>query len=153
MANTVRGLRNNNPGNIEFGTFARLYGGTLEDPPLDGGRARFAKFPTMVDGLRTIAELLIVYSVKPDGKGGKIDTVAEAINRWAPSNENHTAAYIALVCTVLDCNKNDEFDFTDPNFLFWMVTGIGEEETGAQAFTENVSDTDILAGVQLALES
>lgn len=139
------GLRNNNPGNLEYGAFTRMYGGE----PGEGGR--FAKFPTMVEGIRALCELLIVYSTKPDGKGGKIDTVEEAINRWAPNNENHTAAYIALVCTVLDCKKDDEFDFTDPNFLFWMATGIGEEENGARAFNDNVTDTDILAGVTFAL--
>src|SRR5262245_2621076 len=126
---TARGIRNNNPGNIEYGTFAKLYGATGPETLPNGTQGRFAVWPTMVGGLRGIAELLIVYSTKPDGKGGKIDTVEEAIQRWAPSNENHTAAYIAFVCTVMDCNKDDEFDFTDPNFLFWMVTGIGEEES------------------------
>jgi len=141
---TTRGIRNQNPGNIEYGPFARKYGAT-------GSDGRFAIFPTMVDGLRAMAELLVVYSTHPDGKGGKIDTVEEAINRWAPSNENHTAAYIALVCTVLECSKDDEFDFTDPSFLFWMLTGIGEEENGPKAFTEAVSDAEIAEGVRMAL--
>ncbi len=145
MAQMTLGLRNNNPGNIEFGSFARLYGGII------GEGGRFARFETMADGIRALCELLIVYSTKPDGKGGKIDTVEEAINRWAPNNENHTAAYIALVCSVLECNKDDEFDFTDPNFLFWMATGIGEEENGPAAFTQYVTDADIDRGVAAAL--
>src|SRR6266849_3437093 len=123
MALTL-GLRNNNPGNIEFGAFAKRYDGTL------GEGGRFARFPTMAAGIRALCELLIVYSVQPDGKGGKINTVREAINRWAPNNENHTAQYIALVCSILKCSPDDEFDFNDPNFLYWMVTGIGEEENG-----------------------
>jgi hypothetical protein len=64
MAALTRGLRNNNPGNIEFGSFAKKYGAT-------GSDGRFAIFPTMVDGIRAIAELLIVYSVQPDGHGVK----------------------------------------------------------------------------------
>lgn len=146
MVALTRGLRNNNPGNIEYGAFTKKYGAT-------GSDGRFATFSTMIEGIRAIAELLVVYSVQPDGKGGKIDTVREAISRWAPSNENHTAAYIALVCTLLDCNQDDEFDFNDPNFLFWMVTGIGEEENGPAAFTHFVSDADIVEGVRLALAS
>jgi hypothetical protein len=144
MLSPTRGIRSRNPGNVEYGAFARKYGAT-------GSDGRFAIFPTMRDGIRALCELLIVYSVKPDGKGGLIDTVEEAINRWAPSNENHTAAYIALVCAVLGCNKDDEFDFTDPNFLFWMATGIGSEENGADVFAQYVTDADIDAGVAAAL--
>lgn len=139
-----RGIRNRNPGNIEYGQFAIRCGATDSD-------GRFAIFPTMAKGCEAIARLLRHYGTLPDGKGGRIDTVEEAINRWAPSNENHTAAYIALVCTVLECNKDDRFDFNDPNFLFWMVTAIGEEENGPDAFTQNVSDADIDAGVAAAL--
>lgn len=145
MATMTLGLRNNNPGNIEYGKFAARYGGVL------GEGGRFAKFPTMAAGIRAICELLIIYSVQPDGKGGKINTVSEAINRWAPGNENNTAAYIALVCTVLNCKPDDEFDFNDKNFLFWMATGIGEEENGHDAFLQYVTDADIDAGVAMAL--
>src|SRR5512141_492936 len=105
---TPRLFRTNNPGNIEFGTFARSCGATGQD-------GRFAVFRTMIDGIAAVCKLLIAYSLKPDGKS---DTVEEAINRWAPPSENHTSGYIALVCTMLDCKPDDEFDFTDPNFLF-----------------------------------
>lgn len=149
-----RGIRNNNPTNISYGTFAKKYGADrIESPPLDGSAPRFAHFPTMVDGLRAAAELLMVYAVTDDGKGGKIDTVEEAINRWAPSSENHTAAYVALVCTVLGCNKDDEFDFSDPDFLYWMITGIGEEEVGPKAFNDAVTDVMLHAAISLALEN
>lgn len=145
MVTATLGLRNNNPGNIEFGSFAKRYEGVL------GEGGRFARFPTMAAGIRALCELLIVYSVQPDGHGGKIDTVKEAIHRWAPSNENHTEAYIAYVCHVLDCNQDDEFDFNNKDFLFWMATGIGEEENGHSAFTQYVTDADIDAGVAAAL--
>ncbi len=144
MVQPTRGIRNHNPGNLEYGKFAQAWHAT-------GSDGRFAIFMTMVDGLAAMAALLIAYSNIQDGKGGKIDTVREAISRWAPANENHTAAYIALVCTVLDCNQDDEFDFRDPNFLFWMVTAIGEEENGPAAFSEYVTDFDIMAAVKIAL--
>lgn len=144
MVAMTRGLRNNNPGNIEYGPFAIKYGAT-------GSDGRFAIFPDMPSGICALCELLIVYSTKPDGHGGLIDTVEEAINRWAPNNENHTAAYVALVCTVLDCRKDDRFDFTKPDFLWWMTVGIGEEENGPAVFNQYVKDTDIDEGVRRAL--
>jgi len=138
-----RGIRNCNPGNIEFGAFTRSVGATSSD-------GRFAIFPTMVDGLFALGRLLLAYSTKPDGKGGVIDTVEEAIYRWAPGNENNTEAYIALACAVLQCNRDDRFDFRDPAFQFWMITAIGTEENGA-AFNVFVSDAELDEAVRRVL--
>lgn len=139
-----RGIRNANPGNIEYGQFAKRFGAT-------GSDGRFAVFPTMEDGVAALCELLIVYSKTDDGKGGKIDTVEEAINRWAPGNENNTEAYIAMVCSLLECNRNDRFDFTNPDFLFWMATAIGERENGPAEFSRYVTDAQIDEGIRRAL--
>lgn len=139
-----RGVRNRNFGNIEFGQFAIACGATASD-------GRFAIFPTNVAGLTALAKLLLIYNRKPDGKGGVIDTVEEVINRWAPANENRTSAYITFVCTMLECEPDDRFDFHDPAFLFWMVTAIGEEECGPKAFSEAVTDEEIDAAVAAAL--
>lgn len=146
-----RGLRNNNPGNIEYGPFTRRMGAIGVETLPNGQPGRFAKFPTMVKGLAAVGELLLVYSKTDDGHGGKIDTVEEAINRWAPNNENHTEAYIALACAVLECNRDDRFDFRDPAFLFWMITAIGEEENGSEEFSRYVSDAEIDEAIQEVL--
>lgn len=152
MPQMPRGLRNNNPGNIEFGPFARKYGAS-------GSDGRFAIFPTMVMGLRAQAELLIAYSTIEDGHGGLIDTVAEAIYRYCPpagpggESRKATEAYITLICTMLDCSRNDEFDFTDQNFLWWMLEAQGEMEQGHAAFTAHVSDAQITEAVALAVAS
>ena len=149
---TVRALRNNNPGDLEWGAFARLYGATASD-------GRFAIFPDIRTGLRALCELLIVYATKPDGKGGLIDTVEETIYKWCPpsgpggENKAATEAYIAGVCAVLGCDRHDEFDFNDPHFLFWMATAIGEQECGHDAFLAAANDDDINAAVALALAS
>lgn len=137
------GLRNNNPGNLEPGGWQGELGVG------DGGR--FARYDTMENGIRGLAKNLIAYQRHTDGNGGKIDTVREAISRWAPGNENNTAAYVAFVCSVLECKPDDAFDFTDPDFLFWMVTAIGEEENGHDAFLQNVTDAQIEAGINAAL--
>ena len=139
-----RGIRNNNVGNIEYGAFAKNHGAT-------GSDGRFAIFATMAQGIAALASLLLAYAAKPDGKGGTIDTVQETISRFAPSNENDTVAYVSSVCAVLNCQPNDRFDFHDSDFLFWMVTAIGEHENGHDAFLHNVSDDDIRNGVAEAL--
>jgi len=132
------GLRNNNPGNIRPsnpGWFGAI-----------GTNGGFVVFDSMVDGIRALARQLLVYHDKYG-----IDTVRQAISRWAPGNENNTDAYIAFVCSVLSCQPDDRFDFHNADFMYWMVTAIGEEENGHDAFTQNVSDADINAGVAAAL--
>ncbi len=132
-------IRNNNPGNVRPMT-----------PAPDGAigvNGGFIVFATMEKGIRWLAKQLMIYQ---DDHG--IDTVAAAITRWAPgSDNNNTAAYIAFVCSVLSCQPDDRFNFHDPDFLFWMVTAIGEEESGHDAFTHSVRDAQIESGIQAAL--
>ena len=132
-------IRNNNPGNVRPMT-----------PAPDGAigvNGGFIVFATMEKGIRWLAKQLMIYQ---DDHG--IDTVAAAITRWAPgSDNNNTSAYISFVCSVLSCQPEDHFNFHDPDFLFWMVTAIGEEESGHDAFTHSVSDAQIEAGIQAAL--
>jgi hypothetical protein len=106
----------------------------------------------MRNGIRALAKNLLAYQTHSDGNGGRIDTVREAISRWAPSEDhNDTEAYIALVCTVLECGQDDEFDFHDYAFLYWMAVAIGEQENGHDAFLHGVAEADIVAGVNDAL--
>src|SRR5574339_226661 len=116
------GLRNNNPGNLR-----------PSEPPFRGAIGEnkgFVVFDTMHNGLRAAAKLLITYQDRYD-----INTPRKAIERWAPGSENDTAAYIAFVCSVLECKPDDKFDFHNVDFLFWMLTAIGEQENGHAAFT------------------
>lgn len=111
-----------------------------------GENSGFVVFDTMTNGIRALCKQLIAYQ---DRYG--IKTVRGAISRWAPGNENNTDAYIAFVCGVLSCQPDDEFDFHSPDFLYWIVTAIGEEENGHDAFTHTVTDADINAGIAAAL--
>ena len=81
----VRNWRNNNPGNIEFGKFSKGQGAIGTD-------GRFAVFPTLEQGLKAKEELLF-------GKNSNYSrlSITDAINRYAPPNENNTAAYINSV--------------------------------------------------------
>jgi hypothetical protein len=139
---TPRGLRNKNPGNIEYGPFARGMGAS-------GSDGRFAIFPSMVEGVCALARLLIVYYDKP--LANRIDTVREVINRWAPSSENDTNAYVMAVCHLCEVGPDDVLNLRDYSTLYWLTCAIGEHENGHDAFTNLVSDADLETGVRLAL--
>lgn len=81
----VRNWRNNNPGNIEFGPFARQMGAV-------GSDGRFAVFPTLEAGNKAKEELLFGARSKYIGL-----SIADAIARYAPPTENNTAAYVQQV--------------------------------------------------------
>lgn len=132
------GLRNANPGNLRVGPIA--WQGQI------GENKGFVVFDTLRNGLRALARLLLIYQ---DRYG--INTVRKTIERWAPSSENDTEAYIAAACAVLECKPDDRFNFSDANFLFWMITAIGSHENGAKAFAENVSDFEIEAAIAEAM--
>lgn len=79
-----RNWRNNNPGNIEYGPFAKSMGAI-------GSDGRFAVFPSVDHGVN--AQVLLQF----DGKGYRDKTISEAISRYAPEFENNSAAYAAEV--------------------------------------------------------
>jgi hypothetical protein len=78
-----RPQRNNNPGNIEYGPYAKAHGATSSD-------GRFAIFPSYDTGHKALIDLL------QSPKYADL-TVAQAINKYAPSKENDTAGYIRSV--------------------------------------------------------
>lgn len=75
-----RATRNNNPGNIEYGGFTRSQGAI-------GSDGRFAVFPTREAGIAAQAALIFSNPNYQDL------TLAEAIAKYAPPNENDTTAY------------------------------------------------------------
>ncbi len=77
-----RGIRNNNPGNIKFGAFARSMGATGQDA--DG----FAVFGYMEAGKGADIALLNGYLKN------RFDTIRKLISKYAPASENNTDAYI-----------------------------------------------------------
>ena len=72
--------RNNNPGNLRFGAFARRHGATHES----GG---FAVFPNYQTGFNALVALLRTKTYRDL-------TLYDAIHRYAPTSENHTENYI-----------------------------------------------------------
>ncbi|WCM21357.1 hypothetical protein NDK50_07890 [Paraburkholderia bryophila] len=90
-----RGIRNNNPGNIEYGAFTRSAGAT-------GSDGRFAVFATMQEGMRATEKLLQSYVSRG------YDTIRTMISRWAPGSENNTKAYIEDVAKRLGLSADSK---------------------------------------------
>lgn len=116
-----RGIRNNNPGNIEYNPNVKWQG--LAQEQTDG---RFCQFIDPTWGIRAIAVILISYQDKHD-----IHNVRGIINRWAPPVENNTDAYIKTVADavgVADWNMN--LDLHNYDYLCPIVEAIIRHENG-----------------------
>lgn len=141
---TPRGVRNNNPGNIDFNPRNNWQGQIgLE---LGVPRPRFARFDTPENGIRALAKLLLNYRGKdgmPGVGGPGIDTVRETINRWAPGHENDTAAYIAAVAKALGVEPESVIDVRRPQVLRALVVEIIKHENGRQPYAAAVIDEGV----------
>ncbi|MFG0550838.1 structural protein P5 [Pseudomonas sp. yb_9] len=141
---TPRGVRNNNPGNIDYNP-RNAWQGQLG---LEEGvsKPRFARFDHPENGIRALGKLLINYRGKDGmpGVGGKgIDTVLETVNRWAPSNENDTQAYASAVAKRLGVKPTDPINIKDPATLRGMVLSIIIHENGGNPYPQTIIDEGI----------
>lgn len=113
-----RGIRNNNPGNIEDGSFARSI------PGYKGTDGRFAVYDSPEAGNAAHATLLGSY-----GRKG-LNTVEGVVGRWAPPSENNTGAYAKFVAQRLGVDPRAPLDMNDPKVLSSMAAAMGEHENG-----------------------
>ncbi|EMF8324617.1 bacteriophage protein [Serratia marcescens] len=134
-SSAARGLRNNNPGNIEASDKNPWEGQT-------GSDGRFAKFETPEHGIRALGKNLLSYQRQG------YDTVAEIVNRWAPPSDGnkHNDNYIKALCDALGVGADDQIDVSNPRTLAALCAGISRQETGAK-----IPDEQIGAGVSAAL--
>ncbi|MBY0398535.1 MAG: structural protein P5 [Thermoleophilia bacterium] len=131
---TPRGIRNNNPLNIEYRANNRWQGQT-------GSDGRFATFSTPEQGIRAAA-----VDIRNKGARG-LDTVAEIIGAWAPPTENNTDAYAASIARAMGVRANDRLNLNDPTVLTQMIAGMIQVENGEQPYSVEL----IREGVQQAL--
>ncbi len=148
MPTISRGIRNNNPGNIDFNPRNDWQGQIGIEEGVT--KPRFARFDAPENGIRALAKLLINYRGK-DGMPGVglqgIDTVRETINRWAPSVENNTEAYIKQVSAAAGVMPNESITIRDSRVLLAVVTAIIKHENGGNPYAPAV----IAEGVRRAL--
>ncbi|MGE0714479.1 MAG: structural protein [Alphaproteobacteria bacterium] len=120
MPDTPRGIRNNNPGNIDR-TGTQWQGMSADQ----SGDRRFIVFEAPEWGIRAIARVLRSYR---DRHGLK--TVRGIISRWAPPNENPTHIYIQFVTDKLGVGPDDAIDIDDAATLRTLIRAIVRKECG-----------------------
>lgn len=134
-----RGVRNNNPGNIEDGPFARSL------PGYKGSDGRFAIFETPQDGVNAGAQLLGSYARRG------VVTPAQVINRWAPPSDNNpTQAYAQYVAQRLGIGVDDPIPESRRAEAF---QAINEFENGTRGPSQGSGGARVVSAAQAPQET
>ena len=123
----TRGLRNNNPGNIRISS--TKWQGEIQ-PSKDKS---FKQFSSMAYGYRALIKLLQNYQ-----KLYHCKTVPDFISRWAPDNENDTAAYIRSVCKQMQIPTTHVINVKDKATMVAFASAISYQENGVKANRSDV---------------
>lgn len=106
-----RSYRNNNPGNIRWGSFAESRGAVAEGPPNN----QMAKWPTVVQGLAAMVSLLGVGAYREL-------TIPQMVERYAPSKDNNRPReYADYVIQRSGVRRGDLISEMDPFQLLKVV--------------------------------
>ena len=133
---TPRGIRNNNPGNIDYNPANAWQGQLKPDPAIE---KRFARFDTPENGIRALGKLLRTYQRKHGLK-----TVKAIISRWAPSLENDTTAYVRSVESKIPGVKSGaDVDVSNPLVMRAFVVAIIEHENANYQYVASVIDEGV----------
>jgi len=144
----TRGIRNNNPGNIERNENTH-WQGMSEDQSTD---SRFCVFIKSKWGIRAIAKTLLTYQDhRKASDGTKIDSPLDIVSRWAPSHENPTNEYAAFIAVSLGINVTDEcINLHDYTTMKKVVCAIIRFENGSMPYDDHVIDAALtLAGIDV----
>ena len=135
----TRGVRNRNPGNIDYNPANQWQGQLKPDPTIE---TRFARFDSAENGIRALGKVLLTYQRKHG-----LRTVKAIISRWAPSVENDTAAYVRAVEANTGSRPGAEVDLTQPAVMAGFVKAIIHHENAGYAYPDAV----LAEGVRRAL--
>lgn len=120
---TTRGIRNNNIGNIRISS-NNWKGKIPKEQNTDGV---FEQFTSLAYGVRALIVLLNNY-IKLYGA----NTITKIITKYAPSNENNTAGYIASVVSQTGIPANQVLDFKNTAQIYSIIKAIAYVENGVQ---------------------
>lgn len=134
----TRGIRNNNPGNLR----------RSKDPwqglAKEQTDQNYFIFSSPIYGIRALARTLIAYQDEHN-----LRTVEQIITRWAPTNENNTAAYIADVLKETGFRTDLPLNMHDYAHLKPLVAAIIKHENGQRPYTTaQIDKALVLAGVE-----
>jgi hypothetical protein len=133
----VRGLRNNNPGNLV--RTSNAWQGKIPYP--QSKDTQFEQFENILFGLRAMFKDLI-----NDINKGK-NTVKKLIYEYAPPNENNTEKYIQSVCNSIGVSPNQEIKSINNEFLVLLGRAIIKVELGNSH--SEISDKDLDNALQI----
>lgn len=128
-----RGIRNNNPGNIDFTPENKWKGLNPKTRELD---KRFCVFITPEWGIRALMILLRNYQRKHGLK-----TIRQIINRWAPSIENNTSAYVTHVAGIMNKTPDTELNLSDRETLIDLAKAITIHENGMNPYNQGTFES------------
>lgn len=129
--NLPRGIRNKNPGNIDFNK-ANNWVGQLGIEP--GANGRFAVFDTHENGIRALGKLLQTYYTKH-----KRLTIKDILVRYAPDFENDTSAYIRSVAAQTGLGATETIkNIKDPKILGALMKAIIRHENANYAYPDDI---------------
>jgi hypothetical protein len=138
QASLPRGIRDNNPGNLQPPPGLTGWQGTVG---MDGP---FVVFADDTWGLRALA-LDLTNKINTDG----LDTITSLITAYAPPSENDTASYISSVAADTGISATDQLG-TDQDTITSLMRAIVNHENGDTASAQYIPDSDILTGYQMA---
>lgn len=122
-----RGLRNNNPGNIEKNS-TKWKGLCKEQTD-----SRFFQFESIAWGYRAMFRTLRTYK-SVHGK----NTLTEMITRWAPPVENDTEGYIRFVSNRAKVYPNIEIDTNNKAQMCRIVEAMSMMENGVPGVMSDI---------------
>ena len=136
MTTTPRGIRNNNPGNIRNSERNDWAGEVSKADKKDNA---FEEFEDIPHGVRAMMKLLL-----KSQRSYNLRSIKELIERWAPRDENDTAAYVRWVCREMQIPDCCRLDLSDKGTMCALVDAMCYMENG-----ERIPMEDIEAGWEL----
>lgn len=131
-----RGLRNNNPLNIErTGDRWRGMSPVQRDP-------RFVQFVAPEWGIRAAVVILRNYQ-----RRYHLHTLTEILHRYAPAVENHTKRYIERVSSRAGISPDTHLDLTDRELVSRLIEAMWLVECGVPGDRETIERGLDLAGL------
>jgi hypothetical protein len=127
----ARGMRNNNPGNLEANSY------TAAMPGYVGSDGRFAKFATPEAGIAALKRNLGAYAAKG------ISTPFDVASTWAPPSEksNDPASYSKTIARELGVHPGDKINLSDPATQEKVAQAIAKVENGASGGSRGPSQS------------
>ena len=131
----TRGVRNNNPLNIEYRKGQHWRGQSVNQ--VDG---RFVQFDSMIDGLRAAFVVIRNYFCLH-----RLNNLQQIIYRWAPPSENVSRTYLAYVSAQSGVSPGESLRWTQRSRICAIVKAMARMESGV-----DISDQDLEYAYRLA---